>query len=581
MSFHFKAFFLLIGSPLSYARRIILWASRSAFGRNVGKTVAFSDKKLSEKISYVKFGDHATNLPASIRFGIDDEFKDTLQYKYDGMGNIVAILENGGRVICRYEYDALGRLTREDNTVFGKTTTWAYDNNGNILVKKEYDVTAKPTQELRLLSPTACKRYTYRNNSDQLVSYDGDSFDYDDIGNPDIYRNKEIVWNKGRQMIDYDDGNVEFSYDARGRRTKKNDITFTYDSDGNLIRQSDGVETLVFLYDHTGVFAVKYDNTTYYYRKDAQGNVIALLDNTGTVVVKYAYDAWGNCKALNANGVEITDTAHIGYLNPFRYRGYYYDTETGFYFLKTRYYDPEIGRFISIDDISYLDPDSINGLNLYAYCGNNPVMGYDPDGTWDWGKFWKTVWGVAVGVGLATLAVAGVVLSGGALLVPVLVGAGIGFGASVIGQGLGNIATGKGFFDNFNLGSAIIGALAGAAFATGLGGAFGATVIGALANSAVASFENKSWLQIGLNAVVGGLSAGFGYSFGRYVGIKVFALDDFTFTDFIQIAQLDASFFSAAALALRASWKSFLPLISTGMVRATSKAIGNTGIKFL
>ena len=123
----------------------------------------------------------------------------------------------------------------------------------------------------------------------------------------------------------------------------KNGITFTYDSNGNLIKQSNGLE---FFYDHTGVFAVKYDNETYYYQKDALGNVVKLLDSNGAVVVEYKHDAWGKCKVLNASGAEITDSNNIGILNPFRYRGYYFDTETGFYFLKTRYYDPEIGRFI-------------------------------------------------------------------------------------------------------------------------------------------------------------------------------------------------------------------------------------------
>ena len=97
-------------------------------------------------------------------------------------------------------------------------------------------------------------------------------------------------------------------------------------------------------------------------------------------MVKYSYDAWGNCKVLNASGAEITAANHIGNLNPFRYRGYYYDTETKLYYLQSRYYDPEIGRFIRIDDIIYLDPDAINGLNLYAYCLNNPVMYCDYNG---------------------------------------------------------------------------------------------------------------------------------------------------------------------------------------------------------
>ena len=98
-------------------------------------------------------------------------------------------------------------------------------------------------------------------------------------------------------------------------------------------------------------------------------------------MVRYSYNAWGSHKVLTPDGSELADQTHIGNLNPFRYRGYYYDVETGLYFLKTRYYDPEIGRFITIDDLQYLDPETINGLNLYAYCANNPIMAVDPEGT--------------------------------------------------------------------------------------------------------------------------------------------------------------------------------------------------------
>ena len=94
-------------------------------------------------------------------------------------------------------------------------------------------------------------------------------------------------------------------------------------------------------------------------------------------MVKYTYDACGNIvtEVLDCNANAIAE------LNPFRYRGYYYDIETELYFLKSRYYDPELGRFMTIDDVSYLDPDTINGLNLYAYCGNNPILRADPYGT--------------------------------------------------------------------------------------------------------------------------------------------------------------------------------------------------------
>ena len=105
--------------------------------------------------------------------------------------------------------------------------------------------------------------------------------------------------------------------------------------------------------------------------------LFTLIDNNGAVVVEYKYDAWGNHEAEVASEGYVT----LANLNPFRYRGYYYDSETDLYFLQTRYYDPVVGRFISRDSIEYADPETICGLNLYAYCGNNPMMNVDPTGT--------------------------------------------------------------------------------------------------------------------------------------------------------------------------------------------------------
>lgn len=115
-----------------------------------------------------------------------------------------------------------------------------------------------------------------------------------------------------------------------------------------------------------------YDNTLYTYRKNLPGDIIAVYQGS-TKVAEYAYDAYGKCTV-------ILNTAGIATINPFRYRSYYFDRETGLLLVSTRYYDPETGRFISPDDISYLDPETIGGLNLYAYCLNNPVMYVDPTG---------------------------------------------------------------------------------------------------------------------------------------------------------------------------------------------------------
>ena len=475
-----------------------------SLGRNTGKTIEFDgDKIAEEKISYVKFGDHATNLPSTVRFATNGIFKESVQYKYDSMGNIIEVFENG-RSACRYEYDALGRLTREDNMAFGKTATWAYDNNGNILARYEYAITAKPTSELHLLNGT-CKLYTYDDNSDQLMSYNSEAFVYDQIGNPTTYRGKTAVWEYGRQLKSYD-GNT-FSYDARGRRIAKNGITFIYDSNGNLIKQSNGLE---FLYDHTGVFAVKYGNETYYYQKDPLGNISKILDKTGVVVVQYKYDAWGKCQTI----IVDPNASTIAELNPFRYRGYYFDAETGFYFLKTRYYDPEIGRFMTIDDLSYLDPKSINGLNLYAYCGNNPVVHVDYEGN-AWYEFWKWDWAsigkIAVGVTIIAGLVVGSIFTGGMLSV-VLAGAAIGAIAGGIGAGISTAVSGGSIHDFANsfLVGTITGAISGAVAASNLGVGWQVAINSILGVANYVANQKLSGNDITLggivfNAIVGGV----------------------------------------------------------------------------
>ncbi len=136
-----------------------------------------------------------------------------------------------------------------------------------------------------------------------------------------------------------------------------------------------------------------YNDEPYFYVINAIGIIIELIDRKSNVVAKYSYDAWGNCKVLDSSGKEITDPENIGNINPFRYRGYYYDVETGLYFLSSRYYNPLWGRFISPDSIDYLDPESVNGFNLYAYCGNDPVNCVDPSG-----HAWETIFDIGFAI---------------------------------------------------------------------------------------------------------------------------------------------------------------------------------------
>ncbi len=204
-----------------------------------------------------------------------------------------------------------------------------------------------------------------------------------------------------------------------------------------------------------------------------QGDIIAIYNASGDKCAEYTYDSWGQVRVTNIIG-------NIGEINPFRYRSYYYDEETGLYYNTTRYYDPEIGRFISADSIDYLDPESINGLNLYAYCLNNPIMMVDSDGHAPKWLTWLgigaailgavlvigaiTVLTMGVGTTIMATSMAGAVLHGAA--VGALIGAGVGvvaggvIGGAVSGWSAEGILIGMGI--GFGAG-ALIGAVIGGA----------------------------------------------------------------------------------------------------------------------
>ena len=134
---------------------------------------------------------------------------------------------------------------------------------------------------------------------------------------------------------------------------------------------------MTFIYGAEGVIGFMINGISYLYRKNLFGDVTEIYNETRQLVGKYSYTAFGECT------IEV-DEQGIATKNPIRYRSYYYDEEINLYYLHTRYYDPEIGRFMTIDDVSYLAPDTINGMNLYVYCLNNPICFIDRVGQKPW-----------------------------------------------------------------------------------------------------------------------------------------------------------------------------------------------------
>ena len=415
---------------------------------------------------------YASELVKSIyvRDGKKDENEPALSVytlEYDGDGNITKhtyskpgiAIALGTVTSSTYEYDKLNRLTRENNERLGKTWTYGYDAGGNITERKEYAYTT--AEQLDNETATATKEYVYRTSGwkDQLLSYDGESIVYDASGNPTTYRGATLGFEAGRRLKSYkkagDANAYEFTFDYRGVRNSKktkdadgHDKTwsFYYDEDGKLWGETksekvlqgnfgiqlwtDKITKIGFFHLNSGLAGFTLSRQTgiadavkadYIYRKNALGDIDGIFDADMNLIGEYVYDAWGNCtiEAAGANNIEIME------INPFRYRGYYWDKELNLYYLQTRYYDPQTGRFINADGIEYAleQYKNINALNLYSYCNNNPIMGIDPEGTINWKKIFNII-------GVFAIMAAAVVVAVGALVTGGLVGAVVGGAAT-------------------------------------------------------------------------------------------------------------------------------------------------------
>lgn len=279
----------------------------------------------------------------------------TRSYESDALGNITKITDStfGSH---SYEYDSRGFLIKADDE------TYSYDKNGNIVKKGDYTL-------------------TYDSNiKDRLVSFNGTKIEYDSSNplNPRKYGSNTYQF-EGRRLVRwlYGGGYYDYVYNDEGLRIKKTDyrgITWNYIYDGNkLIREKSINNTLDFLYDeYDNLYGFIKDNSEkYLYIRDQLQNIIGITDINGKIVVKYSYDAWGALK-----NIEDTSSSGIGKLNPFRFKGYYYDNESRLFIVGQRYYNPEFCRFIQPVDASTLTPYSINEFNMFTLEDNSPTNNF-------------------------------------------------------------------------------------------------------------------------------------------------------------------------------------------------------------
>ena len=302
-------------------------------------------------------------------------------YSYDNMGNITAWTQFDSTVT--YVYDAMGQLIRVNdpmdprgntNDSTGTTWTFEYDRGGNILNKKRYEYTTGT-----LGTPQQTINYGYDTTwKDKLISYNGATISYDAIGNPTSDGTWSYVWENGRQLKQMykSDTTVNFAYNHDGLRVRKtvNNVVTDYTLHGkNIVHLKQGNNNLHFFYDASGKPAVvDYNGTKYAYQHNLQGDIMEIVDASGNVVVEYNYDAWG--AVLSTTG---SMASTLGTIQPFRYRGYVYDVESGYYYLISRYYNPQIARFLESDCII---SHELLANNQWCYCENNPIKYADQDG---------------------------------------------------------------------------------------------------------------------------------------------------------------------------------------------------------
>ena len=298
-----------------------------------------------------------------------------------------------GNIFCKFGKEAVVCLD--------KTIIYTRDAGGNVTQKKVYALSTQENPEGQLEQTMV---YAYADGwKDQMTAVDGQAVAYDTAGNMTAYKGRKYSWCGNGILTDVikEDGTqIHYAVNAEGVRMEKKVngvVASTYFTDGSQIlgeKNASGYQS--YIYNSGGeIEAIYYKKNVYYYIKNGQQDIIGLSDASGQWVVDYSYDTWGNL--LKAGG---SMASTLGVDNPFRYRGYYYDTETGLYYLESRYYNPELGRMMSADSLSVLgmSKTTLNDKNLYNYCDGNPVGRVDESGNFWAGAIFGGVIGCVAGL---------------------------------------------------------------------------------------------------------------------------------------------------------------------------------------
>ena len=326
------------------------------------------NNNITSKYSYCTNGNKTSLILDTMEIGTD---KYKYKYIYDDLYNITQVFLNGV-LMNEYEYDNNNQLVKDIDYEMGVKHIYKYDTEGNILRNIMYDLNDALLED---------NKYEYGNSSweDQLTRYNNKLITYDGMGNPLSFGDNNYYWINGRELSIYEDtyNDIVATYDynidgIRKQKTVNNVVTNYYLDGTHVLFEKTGNDVIYYLYDNKyNIIGFKYNNNTYYYKKNYQNDIIGIYDSNYVLLVSYKYDAFG--KIIRTIDNSANDLASV---NPFRYRSYYYDNETGMYYLNSRYYDPSLCRFINSDTVY----NNSKNYNLYQYCYNNPIIMSDNNG---------------------------------------------------------------------------------------------------------------------------------------------------------------------------------------------------------